>query len=517
MMMKLGRRLLRPAALILPLLLLTACAAGAPAEDSANVVDTGPAAAGAGQSIAGGALTPAVDRELLVEFAASQDAINADWDAFHADFDAWRAGLTACDRSAVTAALREFAGEFGGVAALARDLPAQGITRGLAYPVIDAAAAEGMLLGEYRDNWQPGNTALAAAVQAQRDAAALALRETAEQLDELGEMDDPEQRAAAESLTAALEPINTAWDEVHQDYAALSREQGEIAPVEEVISRVGELLNGLNREVLEPLQKLEAEDDAVAAEAEALVAAAKTERDAMGELLDGITLRSQEAADTAVEEGPPAGLAELLGLESAVGGGDAGTEAGQEQDGPGNGEPMPPSDPEPVDNSDLFAVMSEAVDDANDARKKGSRELKNLAEGVKESDRQALADFTAALGRLQGEWDEFHAGYDEWVSVEGGCDRAAAAQALAGFQQRFNLLGARVRGLSQASYLRPTSDLLTAAVAGEEAALRALNSSWQPYAADIYRPLDRERARADNLRRQAERRILEALERFGEG
>lgn len=516
MMMKLGRRLLRPFALILPLLLLTACAAGAPAEEAANVVDTGPAAAGAGQARAGGALTPAVDRELLAEFAASQDAIDADWDAFHADFDAWRAGLTACDRSAVTAALREFAGEFGGVTALARDLPAQGITRGLAYPVIDAAAVEGMLLGEYRDNWQPGNTALAAAVQAQRDAAALALRETAEQLDELGEMDDPEQRAAAESLTAALEPISTAWDEVHQDYAALSREQGEIAPVEEVIGRVGELLNSLNREVLEPLQKLEAEDDAVADAAEALVEAAKAERDAMGELLDGITLRSQEM-DAAAEDGPPAGLAALLGLEPGAGGGDGGAESAQEQDGQGNGEPMPPSEPEPVDNADLFAVMSVAVDEANDARKKGSRELKKLAEGVKESDRQALADFTAALGRLQGEWDEFHAGYDEWVSVEGGCDRAAAAQALAGFQQRFNLLGARVRGLSQASYLRPTSDLLTAAVAGEEAALRALSSSWQPYAADIYRPLDRERARADNLRRQAERRILEAVERFGEG
>lgn len=513
MKVKLGRRWVLPAVGILALLLAAGCAAGSPAAEPAPVLDSGPGMAMA-QATTGGGMTPAVDQELLAEFAASQEAINGDWDTFHADFDAWRAGLTACDRSAMAAALREFAGEFGGVTALARDLPASGITRGLAYPVLDAAAVEGMLLGEYRDNWQPGNTALAAAVQTQRDAAAVVLRDTAERLDELGERDDPEQRAAAESLKDALEPISTAWDEVHQDYAALSREQGEIAPVEEVIDSVGDLLNRLNGEVLEPLQKLEAEDDAVAEVADDLAAAAKSERAAMGELLDGITLRSQER-EAAAAEGPPVGLEELLGLAPETGEDDTGSDAAPE--GAGNGEPPPPPPLEPVDNGDLFAVMNAEVDAANAARKSGNRELKKLAEGIKESDRQALAEFGAALNQLQGEWEDFHADYDDWVSVEGGCDRAAAAQALAEFQQRFNLLGARVRGMSQVSYLRPTADLLTAAVSGEEAALRALTSSWQPYAADIYRPLDRERAKADDLRRQADRRTLEAMERFGEG
>ena len=514
MKINLGRRLLRPAALLLPILLLTACAAGAPATDPAAVAEPPPAVTAA--PAAAGAMTPAVDPEVVADFAAAHQAINADWNAFHADFDAWRAGLTACNRSAVQVALREFAGEFGGIAAQARNLPASGITRGLAYPVFDAAAIEGALLRRYRDNWQPGNTDLAEAVQSQRTHVAWVLRETAEQLDELGEMDDPEQRAAAQALATELEPINAAWDAAQEEYADLSRRQAEIAPIEEVSIHVSDLIKVWELDIIAPLQKLESNDDAVADLTADLVAAAQAEREVLAELRDGIAWRAEEISNPAAAAGAANDLSLILELEQAAGLDGTPPDSAQEQEG-GDEPPPPPPEPEPVDNSDLFAVMTDQVAAANQIRREKRRALDTLIEGVKESDRQALADFTAALTRLQGEWDDFHSDYDEWVSAAGGCDRAAAAQALAEFQQRFQQLGARVRGLSQASYLRPTSDLLTAAVDGEAAALRGLVSSWRPYAADVYRPLDRERAQAENLRRQAARRTLETLERFGGG
>lgn len=503
-------RLIPPAALAIPILLLTACAASAPPAAS-------PAAAPA-QSLpaAASAIIPVVDQELLADFAAAQQSINADWNAFHADFDTWRAGLAACDRSAVQAALRDFAGDFDAIVQQSQDLPGAGITRGLAYRAVDAAVFEARALRQYRDQWQPGDTALAEAVQLEQDNAARLLRETADELDELSESDDPEQRAAAQALSDSLKPINAPWDALHNDYDALSQNQAEIAPVQEVIDQVADLLTTLRFDIIAPLEKLESDDDAVREVADTLLSAAQDEADAMGELLDGITLRSQEIDDSAAG-GPPPDLAALLQLETDAAGADDPTAAVSSENGGSGAEPPPPPGPEPVDNYDLFAVMDEQVDTANQTRKENRRVLDKLIKGVKESDRQALADFTTALAALQQDWDAFHADYDQWVSADGGCDRAAAIQSLAEFQQRFNGLGARVRGLSQASYLRPPADLLTAAIAGEESAMRALTTSWQPYAADLYRPLDQERAKAANLRRQSDRRTQELLERHGAG
>jgi hypothetical protein len=48
----------------------------------------------------------------------------------------------------------------------------------------------------------------------------------------------------------------------------------------------------------------------------------------------------------------------------------------------------------------------------------------------------------------------------------------------------------------------------------EEEALRVLRNSWRPFAADVYRALDQERAKAARLRRQADVGVQELLERF---
>ena len=77
--------------------------------------------------------------------------------------------------------------------------------------------------------------------------------------------------------------------------------------------------------------------------------------------------------------------------------------------------------------------------------------------------------------------------FDQWVRTEGDCNRASAISSLNRYDQEFSELGNRVRELSQASYLRPSSDLLAEAVEREGAALRSLASTWAPYESDVYR------------------------------
>ena len=128
-------------------------------------------------------------------------------------------------------------------------------------------------------------------------------------------------------------------------------------------------------------------------------------------------------------------------------------------------------------------------------------DLEDLVEGFSENDREALASFVSAFDELMDDWDSFHVEFDGWVRTEGDCNRAGAASALQLYNQRFSEIGSRVRGLTQVSYLRPSSDLLSEAVEREGAAIRSLANTWAPYESDVYRGMDEERANADKLRR----------------
>ena len=167
------------------------------------------------------------------------------------------------------------------------------------------------------------------------------------------------------------------------------------------------------------------------------------------------------------------------------------------------------------DHSEHFDAFDETLDSTRAIRRKADRDLEDLVEGFSENDREALADFVAAFGELMDDWDAFHSEFDSWNRTEGDCDRAGATSALQLYNQRFSEIASRVRGLSQVSYLRPSSDLLSEAVEREGAALRSLSNTWAPYESDVYRGMDEERANADKLRRLADRRVQELLERNG--
>ena len=253
---------------------------------------------------AGGAGTtssPALDPDLVSEFAAAQDAVNADWDRFHVDFDDWRATLSACDRAAAEAALRQFAADFAEITRQARDLPGKGLARELPDNVILAATGEEASLRMLRDNWQPGNPTLLENVQTERANSADLLRAAAIEADKLGELDKPEDREVAKEFADALQPVDRAWDAFYDAYSALADEQLDLAAAE-IVPRLNDLVDD-HEAVLEGLEAIPS-DKVTNPVQDALLDAAEAEAEALGDLLDALRLAAKsEAAAEAAEEG----------------------------------------------------------------------------------------------------------------------------------------------------------------------------------------------------------------------
>ncbi len=489
-----------PAFAALSVLLLAgslACAPEAPAAEPAPGAELSAPRSTAASDAAFAPRSIAVSPELVAEFAAEQQAINENWDKFRADFDRWRSGLTACNQSVALAAFRRFAGDFSAITEQAKDLPGSGLTRELGYKVIEAATIEAAALRRLRDGWQPGSAGLLGEVKAERNAATILQRETADLLDKLGELADPEERAAAEDFSDALTPIDADWDDFHDAYDALREETSDLAQ-DAVIKRLEFLADDI-ASIQDRLEEL-LNDDVTEDIAEALIEAAEQEKDELELLRDSFLALSTVTAEAS----------ELTAAAATAD--DSANETDATLEPP---YPTPTPAPSPPDYSDIFSKMDFQVEESDEIRKEARRELKTLIEGFSEEDRSDLADFSEAFDRLLTDWDAFHQDYDAWIRDEGGCDRAAAAQSLGEFNRRFNELSAQVRGLSQASYLRPASDLLVEAVAGEEAALRSLHYTWRPFETDLYRSLDQERINANDLRRLAGRRTQELVERFG--
>ena len=512
-----------------------------------------------------------VSPEVVNEFAAAQESINDDWDEFHVDFDRWRASLNACDRTAAAAALRQFASDFAEITEQARDLPGTGIARELPDNVILAANNEEASLRMLRDKWQPGNPTLLENAQTERSNAADLLRATAIEVDKLEELDKPEDQEVAEDFSEALEPVDEAWDAFIDSYDALEDDHIDLTAAE-IITRLRELANE-HELVLQGLENLPS-DKVTDPVQDPLIEAAEAEEEALGDLLDAMRREARaeqedsdmdegdseggseaengengpamsaeegsESAETTSEGGnsPPQGSAQdnasgNLGLgdisdrngpaaqEGAsipnlpvlgfTGSGGSGAPQQAEANGPENGS----STNGGADYSAHFDTFEDTLDASRSVRKQAERDLETIIEGVSEEDKEALAEFTGAYDALIRNWDRFHSEFDEWVRTEGDCDRSDVVSELNDFNQQFTAISNRVRDLSQVSYLRPSSDLLAEAVEREGAALRSLSGAWAPYENDVYRGLDDERDNAANLRRLADRRTQELMERNG--
>ena len=158
---------------------------------------------------------------------------------------------------------------------------------------------------------------------------------------------------------------------------------------------------------------------------------------------------------------------------------------------------------------DRFADMIEESDQALDATA-----TTNADAGSRAEREAAASQFGSQLSTLRAEWNAFHQRYDDWWQKEGGCDRESVHRDLGQFRLRSSELSRAVRDLPQSSYLLPIYNLLTEAAAREEASIRTLTNSWQPFAIDPFKPADQERVIAERLRRQATITLQELRERY---
>ena len=162
----------------------------------------------------------------------------------------------------------------------------------------------------------------------------------------------------------------------------------------------------------------------------------------------------------------------------------------------------------------LYDAFDAQLVSSNAARLVARRDLEDILDDISEETGVVVEDFTEQYRLLLQEWNDFHKDYDEWRRSEGGCDRSNAVDTLGRFTVTFGNIATEVRSLPAATVLRPLGEILVEAAEREERALRVLRDTWQPYDAEVYRALDRERDTAGKLRRQVAVGIQELLERF---
>ena len=401
---------------------------------------------------------PAQAKELAEQFARGYGEIEQDWDNFQVDFDAWREGLVACDPSAAREAFRGFARDFSDVNEQTLSLSRPSGVRGVADKLIEASQEEARALRRLRDRWQPGDTSLLEAVASSRVDSAAAQKGVEDKLADLQEDSDSDALEELEEFSAAFDALRADWEEFHGNHESLKDDQSELEPAA-VLDRIDELIGNFES-IMDGVKDLPSADKAENL-AEALSAAADSQRESLGELRSEIE---------SLEEG--------------------------------------------ASNAPAFDAFDGYVQESQDILKDTKKELKSLAKDDSAKDTAAVQDFAQELDEFLESWRGFHRDFDDWMDSEGGCDRSEVIQTLGEMSLEFGRLADRARDLPTASYLRPMAGLVVEAVEGEEEALRVLRNTWRPFASDAYKALDRQRADAGRLRRQASVGIQELLDRF---
>ena len=396
--------------------------------------------------------------DLAQQFARAHGEIEQDWDDFHVEFDNWREGLVACDPSAAQQAFRGFASDFNAVNEQSLTLSRPSGARGLADKLIEASQGEAAALRRLRDRWQPGDVSLLEAVATKRVDSAAAQKGVEDKLADLQEETDPESLEELKEFSTAFDALQTDWEDFHSSYESLNDGQAGLEPTA-VLSRIDELIGDFGS-IISGVKDLPAADDAESL-AEELGEAADSQKMGLKELQSEIKSLEEGSSRTAA--------------------------------------------------FDAFDVY---VGESKDVLKKTEKELKGLTKDDSAKDTAAVEDFAREFGELLDSWNGFHSDFDKWVDSEGGCDRAEVIQSLGEMSLEFGRLADRARNLPTASYLRPMGGLVVEAAEGEEEALRVLRNTWRPFSADVYKALDRQRADAGRLRRQASVGVQELLDRF---
>ncbi len=440
-------------------------------------------------------------RQSAADFAVAHQQLEQAWNRIHADFDQWQSGLTSCAPAAADAALREFHSDFAAITRQAANLPRSSQTRDLADELIDAAQSEQESLRRLRDKWTPGDDALFEDVEGVRNLSLTARNYAADGIADILEPDSSETEELLSDFDDGLQDIAEQWDEIHAAYAELREEEDSLSPAEiaakletilEDLGGVQNLIDDLpsasfNKSVIRSLDKAVAEEKA-----------------GFTDLHEQFSAGLSEPGDD-LPPFPPNG--EGADTESPSGNGP-----------PVGDEPAQSESPAPdVDFDVADGPVNNSKDVLAQARQQVERWLDDPA-SVETTSPQARADaldFQTRFQELTKSWDDFHDDYDQWRRTNGGCDQAAVVSEISGFASRLSGLSARVDALPHAAFLQPLSDSLLQAAQREEEAMRALGRSWQPFDANAYRGLERERADAAQVRRQVQVAVQEIQARFG--
>ena len=512
--------------LFLPILLLAMAALLACSGD--GDATPGPAALLPTQAPVEPARPLSADELAAVEqFEEAMQDIEADWDSFYQEFDSWRTGLTSCHPSAARESLRDFAASFAAVSESARNLPRTTVSSELADLVIAAVDAEDTALRQLRDRWQAGNITLFEAVEQKRAESAAAQNSVADM--SLTKQEELEAGPTAgevelmQGFSLAFDGIADAWDDFHDNYAALARREGKLESdalvegYEELIQELGAIIASIgevaafeiNKDMIEVLQDA-AEDELAALEflAEFPPESEESDKEAPTETPEpvarALSAPAQRIAPTPAPLPPPP----------------QGTPPAQEQ---GQGQAPPPVQEAPQVPSQQPPATEPATSSAGkdgtevspqeelsaaiEATEGSLEELDQAIQEIVDDDSavrsQELKDFDEALAGFVNEWSEFYEVYTSWRLDEGGCDRVEVAADLALFSQQAGELAGTASELPQSGPLVSVYSLVAEAADREAGGFRTLSNSWTPFAVDVFKAVDDERVNATRLRRQA--------------
>jgi hypothetical protein len=295
---------------------------------------------------------------------------------------------------------------------------------------------------------------------------------------------------AAREFSQAFEQINQDWEQFHNNYNSLRNQQDGLSPAD-VSTQLSNLVDEFSS-IVSAIDSLPSSGstDGMATQ---LKEAAQAEDNVLKELLSNFP--GQAETSPGQTETPP-------GQTDATAGGEGAAGSSGEGSTPSNG-------------TDPFVTMNDRVENSNVVRGQVQNDLKNLLDAAAAGNISDIDNFRQQYDVLVREWNEFHQGYDEWRSSEGGCNRTEVIGRLGQFSVRFSEIAREVRNLPSTSFVRPMADTLVEAAEREEEALRGLRNTWRPFATDAYRALDQESINSDSLRREAEVGIQELLQRFG--
>ena len=522
-------RLILPGALLL-LLLLLACQQS-DVDSTSPTAPTLPAAGQAAKPLTAG------EREAISDFSTQYEALEQEWAELRANFDGWRSGLTECHPSAAQEALGKFAASFKEVTDAARNLPRTTTTKELADLIIPSVEAEETALRTLRDRWMPANASFFESVEEERNAASQAQQATEDRSLELREQFEAGPTASeveeAKQFSLVFKQIEDNWEDYHDEYRILRNKEANLE-VEDVVSSYEELAEAFSA-IVESLEELEA-TEVLQGMIDRLDGAADDELDALGALIEaleaGYAVPAPPPEDPLMDDGeePMAAMAseatvptEQAPAEDAPvnGEGQVPSAGAGERQAPGTGltpgivvgsqrstvpGEVPPADLTEQDNGEpsIFHLeLHDAYSESIAALDEVSQGIDEIVEDTSAEHLVDVMDFNRAYEKLLVKWESFHEEYDDWRSYGGGCERIAVLEDLDGFSASAAALSAKVRALPRTGYLLPAYTLVVDAAEREAEAMRALYSSWRPFAIDAFAAVEQERTNADRLTQQA--------------